>query len=103
MTPEYGIGLRQSKAEPHHHEDFIRFLRALRRKWGQTPLALMMDNASIHKGDVRPFYDKFNIKPIWNVGYSPEFNAIEAVFSKVKALYNRQRLNCLVNKTFFKS
>ena len=27
---------------------------------------------------------------ICNVGYSPEFNAIEAVFSKVKALYNRQ-------------
>ena len=76
MTPEYGIGLRQSKAESHKHEDFIRFLRALRRKWGQTPLALMMDNASIHKGDVRPFYDKFNIKPIWNVGYSPEFNPI---------------------------
>ena len=39
---------------------------------------------------------------ICNVGYSPEFNAIEAVFSKVKALYNRQRLNCLINKTFFK-
>ena len=43
-----------------------------------------------------------DIVPVYNVGYSPEFNAIKTVFSKVKAHYNRQRLNCLINKTFFR-
>ena len=39
--------------------------------------------------------------PIYNLGYSPELNSIEAVFSKVKAIFNRQRLNGLVNKIDF--
>ena len=38
---------------------------------------------------------------MFNVSYSPEFNGIEAVFSKVKALFNHRRLNNLVNKTGF--
>ena len=41
------------------------------------------------------------MEPIWNIGYSPEFNPIEAVFSKVKRGFNSQRLNNLVNKTGF--
>ena len=36
-----------------------------------------------------------------NVGYSPEFNPIEAVFSKIKRVFNHKRLNCLVNKIGF--
>ena len=35
------------------------------------------------------------------MAYSPEFNPIEAVFSRVKAIFNRRRLNCLVNKIGF--
>ena len=42
-----------------------------------------------------------NIKPVFNVSYSPEFNPVEAVFSKVKRLFNSRRLNNLVNKTGF--
>jgi len=41
------------------------------------------------------------MEPIWNIGYSPEFQPIEAVFSKVKRYFNSQRLNNLVNKTGF--
>jgi len=41
------------------------------------------------------------MEPIWNIGYSPEFQPIEAVFSKVKRVFNSQRLNNLVNKTGF--
>ena len=41
------------------------------------------------------------MEPIWNIGYSPEFQPIEAVFSKVKREFNSQRLNNLVNKTGF--
>jgi len=41
------------------------------------------------------------MQPSWNVSYSPEFNPIEAVFSKVKREFNSQRLNNLVNKKGF--
>ena len=61
-----------------------------------------MDNATIHKKPcVKEWWPKLNMEPIWNIGYSPEFNPIEAVFSKVKRLFNSQRLNNLVNKTGF--
>ena len=61
-----------------------------------------MDNLPVHKSNiVKPLYVSLNIMPIYNVSYSTELNPIEAVFSKVKAIFNRQRLNHLVNKTDF--
>ena len=72
------------------------------QKLGEVPIALFMDTASIHKSkDVKPWYPESDIKPVFNVAYSPDFNPIEAVFSKVKSLFNRSRLNCLVNKKGF--
>jgi transposase len=35
------------------------------------------------------------------VGYSPEFNPIESVFSRVKFLFNKSRLNDIVNRRGF--
>jgi transposase len=35
--------------------------------------------------------------PIFNVSYSPEYNAIEACFSQVKRNFCRERLNTLAN------
>ena len=50
---------------------------------------------------MQPVYLKERITPIFNIPYSPEFNPIEAVFSKVKSIFNRRRLNCLVRKIGF--
>ena len=44
---------------------------------------------------------ELNIKPIFNIGYSPEFNPIERVFSKVKRRFNAKRLADLVNRRGF--
>jgi transposase len=61
-----------------------------------------MDQLAVHKSkSIKPLYEKLNITPIFNVAYSPEFNPIEAVFSRVKAIFNQRRLNCLVNKIGF--
>ena len=61
-----------------------------------------MDQLQVHKANlVKPFYKVLDIKPVYNIGYSPEFNPIEAVFSKVKYNFSRKRLNCLVNKIGF--
>ena len=83
-------------------EDFVAFLRRLRAKLRNRPIALFMDQLRVHKSrDVQPVYDRLNITPVYNVGYSPELNPIEAVFSKVKAVFSRGRLSSLVNKTGF--
>jgi transposase len=61
-----------------------------------------MDNLTVHKSKVvNPFYEKLNIMPIWNVPYSPEFNPIESVFSRVKFFFNKKRLNEIVNRRGF--
>ena len=83
-------------------EDFVTYLKKLRRRFRQVPLALYLDQLQVHKSvDVKPWWDNLNIKPIFNVAYSPEFNPIEAVFSKIKSHFRRARLNCLVNKIGF--
>ena len=53
-----------------------------------------MDNAPIHRSrEVKPVYGELDVKPVYNVAYSPEFNPIEAVFSKVKSVFSNRRLN----------
>ena len=99
MTEERGIGLIKIHEQACTGEDF---LIQLRGKVGKRPVSLFMDNASIHKKIcVKEWWPKLNMLPIWNIGYSPEFNPIEAVFSKVKLEINSQRLNSLVNKKGF--
>ena len=82
-------------------ETFIPYLKQLKRL-NPGPIALFMDQLNVHKAKlVMPWYEKLNIKPIFNIGYSPEFNPIEACFSQVKRSYNRERLNSLANDRTF--
>ena len=56
----------------------------------------------MHKAaKVRTKMVELDIKPIFNVGYSPEFNPIERVFSKVKRRFNAKRLSDLANRRGF--
>ena len=75
----------------------------MRARYRKRKLAVFMDQLSVHKEleHVQPIYVEHKITPIFNVAYSPEFNPIEAVFSKVKAIFNQRRLNCLVRKIGF--
>ena len=85
MTEEHGIGLIKIHEQACIGEDFRDYLKQLRGKVGKRPVSLYMDNAGIHKKPcVKEWWPKLNMEPIWNIGYSPEFQPIEAVFSKVK-------------------
>ena len=58
-----------------------------------------MDRLSVHKcPDAKKEMKRLNIRWILNVPYSPEFNPIESVFSRVKFLFCSSRLNSLVNR-----
>ena len=83
-------------------DDFISYLKMMRSRHHKKPLALLMDQLTVHKAkNVRPFYDLLDIKPIFNVGYSPEFNPIESIFSIVKRHFKRDRLMKIVNQEEF--
>ena len=102
MTEENGIGLIKIHDQACKGEDFRDYLKQLSQKVGKKPTSLFMDNLHIHKKPcVKEWWPKLNMEPIWNVVYSPEFNPIEAVFSKVKREFNSHRLNNLVNKKGF--
>ena len=102
ITEEEGICLCTIYPEAIVAEDFIQYLKKLRSKFKKVPLTLFMDNLQVHRATtVKPWWEKLEITPLWNVSYSPEFNGIEAVFSKVKRSFCRERLNCLVNKIGF--
>ena len=53
------------------------------------------------KNHVKHLYDELQIRQILNIGYSPEFNAIESCFSQVKRVYIRERLRALANDVYF--
>ena len=103
ITDLEGIGLRQVYSQAITGKDFADYLIKLKTRYPKRKLAVFMDQLNVHKEitHVQPIYLKYNITPIFNVAYSPEFNPIEAVFSKVKAIFNRRRLNCLVRKIGF--
>ena len=102
MTAAKGICLVHIYDRPVKEPELRAHLCKLRVKAGKKPLALFMDNLWVHKQkEVRELMTKLDIRPIYNVAYSPEFNPIEAVFSKVKRQFIRHRLQNLVTKIGF--
>jgi len=102
MTAEKGMCLVTTAEGPIKEPEFCSHINRLRARAGRRPIALMMDNLWVHKRpECRELMGRLDIRPIYNVGYSPEFNPIEAVFSKVKQRFSCQRLHNLVNKIGF--
>ena len=102
MTAEKGICVVHVYEEPVKVPEFCAHLMKLCSKARGRPLALFMDNLWVHKdAKVRELMAKLDVRPIYNVAYSPEFNPIEAVFSKVKRQFSCQRLHNLVTKIGF--
>ena len=102
MTEEWGFGNLVTQDHAFNTDDFIAYLKSLRRRHGARPLALFMDQLSVHKcARSLKEMERLNITPIFNVAYSPEFNPIESVFSRVKFFFCNTRLNDLVNRRGF--
>jgi transposase len=100
-SEEDGIELLHIFNQAITNKEFIKYLRYLKRKNRQR-IALFCDQLSVHRSkEVKVVYEELDIRPIYNVGYSPEYNPIESVFSQVKRTYNRERLNKLANGEIF--
>ena len=79
-------------------QKFKEYLQELRDKNGKEKIALFMDNLSAHKSDKSKVeMAKHGFRCIFNVPYSPEYNPIEFVFSKVKQKFRTLRARKLAN------
>ena len=79
-------------------DKFRLFLRNLRYKLGRQRVVIYMDNLRLHhsKATIRVM-DELNMIPLFCPVYSPNLNPIEFVFSKVKQLARKARLNDMMN------
>ena len=56
-----------------------------------------MDNLQVHKtAEVRALMEQYNIEPIFSPAYSPYYNPIEYIFSKLKGMVRKMRLQDMV-------
>ena len=83
---------------------FIRFLRQLRKRHGKGRFYLYMDNLNVHKANAsKAEMEELDIFPMWAPIYSPDYNPIEMMFSKLKGIVKRMRLKDMLKeegKTF---
>ena len=78
---------------------YLGFLVNLRKKHGKGPIAVYADNLMVHKcNDSMEMCRNLDITMIWAPAYSPEFNPIEYVFSKLKNATKKMRLNDMMKK-----
>ena len=56
-----------------------------------------MDNLQVHKTvEVKTLMEQYNIEPIFSPAYSPDYNPIEYMFSKLKGMVRKMRLQDMV-------
>jgi transposase len=66
--------------------------------YDEKPFAVFLDNLAVHKTkEVMETYERLNIKPIFNVPYSPQFNGIESYFSLLKGEYKKRLMQKSLN------
>jgi len=77
--------------------EFIEFVEMLSDKFNGQEFAIFMDNLKVHKTkDVLETCSRLKARPIFNVPYSPDFNAIETYFSLIKCEYKKLILERLI-------
>jgi hypothetical protein len=85
-------------SERHKLRTFCCLHNQIAEKLGGGVFALFFDNLSVHKTkDWNHLFEKLNITEIFNVPYCPQFNGIENYFSKLKAIYKKLLLKCVIN------
>ena len=98
ISEESGLEYVRTYNSAVNTQIFIDYLRNLSLRMKGVSFVIFMDNLSVHKsGETRSAMAELNIKYIFNVPYSPQFNPIERSFSVVKNHYKRARLNAMKN------
>ena len=83
--------------------DIIKFkewLRELREKTGSEKICLFMDQLNVHtSNESKDTMRDLGFRWIYNVTYSPDWNPIELVFSKLKHGFKKLRARKMIGLT----
>ncbi len=88
-------GLETFHIQPRsiNSQSFISFLQSLLEINTDQPLAIFLDNCTVHHSKlVTSFVKENDIPLIFNVPYSPQYNPIEHYWGLVKNAYKREKL-----------
>ena len=68
---------------------FRNFLQEVRAAAGDSKVHMFLDNCRVHHAkELHEDWAKLDIKPIWNLPYSPQYNAaVELYWAQLKAKY----------------
>ena len=73
---------------------FIEWLQGLKPKIGRKGCYLYLDRLAVHKtAEVREECEKMNVELMLAPFYAPNYNPIEFLFSKLKAVVKKMRLH----------
>ena len=84
----------------YNGEAYVDFLRQCKQLWKSSkPMIIFQDNLRAHKsGIAKEAFAELNIKPVWNVAYSPEYNSgIERFWGQVKTRFRPKLLGYMLN------
>ena len=77
-------------------DDFIVFLKNIRKIYGNQKIGLYLDGASFHRANkVKDYAQKNDIDLIFAPYYSPEYNASESLVGYLKQFIRKKRLQNL--------
>ena len=93
MAEDRGLVAVQTYARSLDKDDFIKFLKQIRKVYGMQKVGLYLDNASFHTANKVKEYARTNdIDLIFAPVYSPEFNPSESLIGYLKQHVRKKRL-----------
>lgn len=96
ISTEHGVAYCEIHDWAVTKVEFADYLRALRKKFGQRPLCVFIDNLQSHRSpEVKVLAEELDIRLVYNKSHSFQYQPIEMVFSEVKAWYKKIKLNHL--------
>ena len=99
ISAEKGVEMVMTFEQSVNQHKFKKFMLALRNKYPFRPMAIICDNLPAHKTNlVKKASQELNLELIFNVPYSPDYNAIEFIFGKVKTAFKKKKLDSWVNE-----
>ena len=72
-------------------EDFVEFLRRVKRKYPKGPVYILLDNLHAHHADLTTNYaERVGIKLVFNASYNSEINPIERLWNYAKRAFQKE-------------
>ena len=92
ISKEKGLEFHRIFEQSVNVDKFVEYLEGLRSANPQEKICIFMDNLSAHTSErSKEAMRRLGFRWVYNVPYSPEYNAIEFVFSQIKSNFKKLR------------